>query len=76
MGKKSLSRIPESESQKSIRIVFLSVFTGWIRAISRETGGTGLGLSIVKHGALLHNAEIHVESEEGKGTKMELIFHC
>ncbi len=32
-GKKSLSRIPESESQKSIRIVFLSVFTGWIRAI-------------------------------------------
>ena len=43
---------------------------------SRETGGTGLGLSIVKHGALLHNAEIHVESEEGKGTKMELIFHC
>ena len=43
---------------------------------SRETGGTGLGLSIVNHGALLHNAEIHVESEEGKGTKMELIFHC
>ena len=43
---------------------------------SREIGGTGLGLSIVKHGALLHNAEIHVESEEGKGTKMELIFHC
>ena len=30
---------------------------------SRETGGTGLGLSIVKHGALLHNAKIQVESE-------------
>lgn len=42
---------------------------------SRETGGTGLGLSIVKHGAILHHAEIHVESEEGKGTKIELIFH-
>ena len=41
---------------------------------SRETGGTGLGLSIVKHGALLHHAEIHVESEEGKGTKIELVF--
>lgn len=41
---------------------------------SRETGGTGLGLSIVKHGALLHGAEIQVESEEGKGTKVELIF--
>ena len=63
----------------------MSVFTVWTNLIqgkwvdkshSRETGGTGLGLSIVKHGALLHNAEIHVESEEGKGTKMELIFHC
>lgn len=41
---------------------------------SRETGGTGLGLSIVKHGALLHGAEIRVESAEGEGTKMELIF--
>lgn len=41
---------------------------------SRETGGTGLGLSIVKHGAILHHAEIYVESESGKGTKMELRF--
>lgn len=41
---------------------------------SKETGGTGLGLSIVKHGALLHNIDVHVESELGKGTKMELIF--
>lgn len=41
---------------------------------SRETGGTGLGLSIVKHGAIRHQAQIRVESEEGKGTKMEVIF--
>ena len=41
---------------------------------SKETGGTGLGLSIVKHGAILHNAEIKLESEPGKGTKMELVF--
>ena len=41
---------------------------------SKETGGTGLGLSIVKHGAMLHNAQIHVESKVGKGTKMELTF--
>lgn len=41
---------------------------------SRETGGTGLGLSIVKHGALLHNIDIQVESEVNKGTKMELTF--
>ena len=41
---------------------------------SKEIGGTGLGLSIVKHGAILHNAKIHVDSELGKGTKMELTF--
>lgn len=41
---------------------------------SKETGGTGLGLSIVKHGAYLHGIEIHIESEVGKGTKMELVF--
>lgn len=41
---------------------------------SRKTGGTGLGLSIVKHGAILHGAQIHVESALGEGTKMELVF--
>ena len=41
---------------------------------SKETGGTGLGLSIVKHGAIMHDAQIHVESEMGKGTKMEPTF--
>lgn len=41
---------------------------------SKETGGTGLGLSIVKHGAILHNAEIHVQSKPGQGTRMEIVF--
>ena len=41
---------------------------------SKETGGTGLGLSIVKHGALMHDIKIHVDSEVGKGTRMELTF--
>ena len=41
---------------------------------SKESGGTGLGLSIVKHGALLHQARIEVESEEGKGTKMSVFL--
>ena len=41
---------------------------------SRETGGTGLGLSIVKHGAALHYAKILLDSEPGRGTKMEILF--
>lgn len=41
---------------------------------SRQTGGTGLGLSIVKHGALMHHAEIRTESLPGKGTTITLIF--
>ena len=41
---------------------------------SKDIGGTGLGLSIVKHGAAYHNAEITLESEVGKGTKISIIF--
>lgn len=41
---------------------------------SKERGGTGLGLSIVKHGALLHGAKVNVESKEGEGTRMEILF--
>ncbi len=41
---------------------------------SKAIGGTGLGLSIVKHGALYHKAEVRVNSEAGRGTKMELVF--
>ena len=41
---------------------------------SKETGGTGLGLSIVKHAAIYHHAQVHVDSEVGKGTRMEIRF--
>ncbi|HAX51430.1 ATP-binding protein [Muricomes intestini] len=41
---------------------------------SKETGGTGLGLSIVKHGALLHGAKVIVDSEEGRGTRMDILY--
>ena len=61
--------IPKSE-QKRIFERFYRVD----KSHSRQTGGTGLGLSIVKHGATLHHAQIHVDSDLGKGTKMELLF--
>lgn len=41
---------------------------------SKETGGTGLGLSIVKHGALIHGAEITLNSSVGIGTKIRILF--
>ena len=41
---------------------------------SRETGGTGLGLSIVKHVLNLHDAQMHIESEPGKGSTFTCIF--
>lgn len=41
---------------------------------SKSTGGTGLGLAIVKHIISRHDAGIVLESEEGKGTKITVIF--
>ena len=41
---------------------------------SKEIGGTGLGLSIVKHGGSLHGAQIHMDSQVGRGTSVQLLF--
>ena len=41
---------------------------------SKETGGTGLGLAIVKHIVAIHEAEIRLDSEMGKGTKITINF--
>lgn len=40
---------------------------------SKATGGTGLGLAIVKHIVMNHQAELSIQSEEGKGT--EIVVH-
>ena len=41
---------------------------------SKELGGTGLGLSIVKHGAAFLGAALELESTEGVGTAIRVIF--
>lgn len=39
---------------------------------SKLVGGTGLGLAIVKHAAACSNAEIILESQEGRGTSIKI----
>lgn len=41
---------------------------------SKATGGTGLGLAIVKHITQLHDANLEISSEEGKGTEIIVTF--
>lgn len=41
---------------------------------SKSTGGTGLGLAIVKHILIRLGAKISLESKEGEGTKITVIF--
>ena len=41
---------------------------------SKEIGGTGLGLSIVRHGVEYHGGEIRLDSKEGEGTTVTVLF--
>ena len=41
---------------------------------SKKIGGTGLGLSIVKHIAMYHDGSVEIESEEGKGTEIQVLL--
>ncbi len=61
--------IPE-EHQKRVFERFYRVD----KSHSQEVGGTGLGLSIVKHGAMYHDADVTLQSEDGKGTKSTIIL--
>lgn len=44
------------------------------RARSRKSNGAGIGLSICKKIAEVHNAEIKINSELGRGTEVTMIF--
>ncbi len=41
---------------------------------SKSVGGTGLGLSIVKHAAMIHRAEISLDSAPDRGTTVTIRF--
>lgn len=44
------------------------------RSRSRKEGGAGLGLALCEQIAKLHHARIEIESEEGKGSTVTLVF--
>ena len=44
------------------------------RSRSRDSGGTGLGLAIVKHSLNRHQAQLHIKSEVGKGSRFAARF--
>ena len=44
------------------------------KARSREEGGIGLGLAIVKHLVHLHGGSIQIQSEFGKGTRVDIVL--
>jgi len=59
--------IPEIEQQR-----IFERFYRVDKSHSRTIPGTGLGLSIVKHGAMLHDADIKVKSDGKSGTSVTL----
>ena len=61
--------IPENETDR-----IFERFYRVDKSHSNQKEGSGLGLSIVKHGAKFHHAEMEVESEVGKGTKITVVF--
>ncbi len=54
-------------SQEDLQRVFEPFFT-------KKSKGTGLGLVICKELVNLHNGEIYVDSEEGTGTSVSIVF--
>ena len=44
------------------------------KARSRKQGNAGLGLALVSRIAELHHAALHIESSEGRGTKVMFTF--
>lgn len=41
---------------------------------SRKAGGIGLGLAFCEQIAKLHHARLHIESEEGRGTRVSVLW--
>ena len=61
--------------KKNIANIFNEFFRS-NNAVEFHKNGTGLGLSIAKEIAEIHNTNINIESEVGKGSCFSMIFHA
>ncbi|MDP4084141.1 MAG: HAMP domain-containing sensor histidine kinase [Bacillota bacterium] len=59
---------------EDVKNIWRRFYKADISRTSNPYGEFGLGLSIVKQLVLLHNGEINVYSEKGKGTKFVILF--
>lgn len=59
--------IPEAEQDR-----IFERFYRVDKSHSSKVSGTGLGLSIVKHGVILHNGKIEIDSKLGKGSSFTI----
>ena len=69
------ARTPASASRREDQSRVFERFYRVDKSHSKEIGGTGLGLSIVKHAAAYHDAKIHIDSQLGRGTRVQVRFH-
>lgn len=81
----SLEKTPENKIRLTVRDTGIGIAEEHLNRVferfyrvdkshSKETGGTGLGLSIVKHAALMHDAELSIESTPQVGTTIQILF--
>lgn len=60
--------------KKHLQFIFDKFYRITEGSLAHQAKGSGLGLTIVKHIVDLHNAQISVESEKGKGSCFKVIF--
>ena len=65
-------QIKVTDNGKGIPLEILD--TIFVPFFSTKKTGSGIGLSLSKQIMMLHNARLQVQSEEGKGTVMSLLF--
>ena len=71
---KSASPIRQGNTARETLPALPEAFYMVDKSRSRKAGGIGLGLALCSRIAELHNASLHIESREGEGTRVTVVF--